>query len=220
MAAEEPRSPKPLGFYVRDTVSGTRLLSISILGRRYTWNFIIADVRAPLLGADFLAHFGLAVDVGHKRLLDTDSRQSLPLAPGPSVPTICSVAPHQYAKLLKEFPDVFKPELCQVPAAPAKHGIYHHIKTKGPPTHTKFWRLPPRRLQEARDTFARMERMGICKKASSQWASPLHMVQKPEHSWRPCGNYRRLNLSTEPDHYPLSKHTGSHGLLSQGQNIL
>ncbi|XP_066967639.1 uncharacterized protein [Macrobrachium rosenbergii] len=154
----------------------TRLLLISILGRRYSWNFVIVDVRTPLLCADSLAHFGLAVDIGRKRLLDTNSCQSIPLAPGPNVPTICSVVPHQYAQLLKEFPDVFKPELRQAPGTPAKHGIYHHIKTKGPPAHARFRRLPPRCLQEAKDAFAEMQRMGICKKASSPWTSPLHMV--------------------------------------------
>nr|BDT63073.1 MAG: reverse transcriptase [Trachysalambria curvirostris nimavirus] len=46
-----------------------------------------------------------------------------------------------------------------------------------------------------------MERMGVCSKASSPWASPLHMVRKSAESWRPCGDYRRLNLITEPDHY-------------------
>ncbi|XP_066978976.1 uncharacterized protein [Macrobrachium rosenbergii] len=111
---------------------GTRLLSNSILGRRYSWDFVVEDIRTPLLGVDNLAHFGLAVEVGRKRLLDTDSCQSLPLATGPSAPTICSIAPHQYAQLLKEVPDIFRPELRQVPRAPAKHGIYHHIKMKGP----------------------------------------------------------------------------------------
>ncbi|XP_066950854.1 uncharacterized protein [Macrobrachium rosenbergii] len=137
--------------------SCTRLLLFSILGRRYKWNFIVADVRTPLLGADFLAHFGLAVNVGCKPLLDTKSCQSLPLLLGPSEPTICSVAPHQYGSLLKEFSEVFKPEFCQVPGAPAKHEIYHHIKTRGPPTHAKFWRLPSQHLQEAKEAFAEME---------------------------------------------------------------
>ncbi|XP_066938892.1 uncharacterized protein [Macrobrachium rosenbergii] len=161
---------------------GTSPLSISILGRRHSWDFFIADVRTPLLGADFFANFGLAVDVGRKRLLDTDSCQSLPLATGPKAPTICSAAPHQYSQLLKEFPDEFRPELRQIAGTPAKHGIYHHIETKGPPAHARFWRLPPRCLQEAKNAFAEMERMGICKKASSLWASLLHMVQKPDGS--------------------------------------
>ncbi|XP_066944599.1 uncharacterized protein [Macrobrachium rosenbergii] len=209
MATEEPRSPEPLGFYVRDTISsrmmlvntgairslfplsredckrsqdpaafltaangspilfyGTSLLLISILGRRYSWNFVVADVGTPLLGVDFLAHFGLAVDIGCKRLLNIDSCQSLLLAMGPSAPTICSVAPHQYSQLLKEFPDVFR----RAPSGtwgPSKTWHLPSHKDEGPPTHARFRRLPPRRLQEAKDAFTEMERMGICKKASS-----------------------------------------------------
>ena len=45
--------------------------------------------------------------------------------------------------------------------------------------------------------------MGICQKASSPWSSPLHIVRKKDGSIRPCGDYRRLNTKTEPDHYPL-----------------
>ncbi len=40
---------------------------------------------------------------------------------------------------------------------------------------------------------------GIIRRSSSQLSSPLHMVQKKDGSWRPCGDY----LQTVEDKYPL-----------------
>ena len=48
-----------------------------------------------------------------------------------------------------------------------------------------------------------MEKQGLCQKASSPWASPLHIVVKKDGTIRPCSDYRRLNNITEADHYPL-----------------
>ena len=68
---------------------------------------------------------------------------------------------------------------------------------------SRFRRLAPDKLHAAKQTFAELERLGICQKAPSPWASPLHIVVKKDGSLRPCGDYRRLNMQTEPDHYPL-----------------
>jgi hypothetical protein len=49
-----------------------------------------------------------------------------------------------------------------------------------------------------------MEQDGVICCSTSPWASPLHMVEKADGGWRPCGGFRRLNLVTKPDSYPLS----------------
>ena len=38
-------------------------------GRTFSWTFLLADVALPIIGADFLKHFGLLVNLGEMRLL-------------------------------------------------------------------------------------------------------------------------------------------------------
>ncbi len=59
------------------TVYGEKLISVNLgLRRQFDWVFIIADVRHAIIGADFLQHFQLLVDISGKRLLDNDTKLS------------------------------------------------------------------------------------------------------------------------------------------------
>ena len=62
--------------------------------------------------------------------------------------------------------------------------------------------LPKPSVAATCDILREMEPMGVCTKPSSPWAAPLHMTPKTDGTWRPCGNYRRLNNVTEADKYP------------------
>ncbi|XP_068227132.1 uncharacterized protein [Palaemon carinicauda] len=170
-------------------------LALSFGSTKYNWKFLVAEVTSPMLGADFLSHFQLLVDVAHRWLVNSDSYSSTTFQPDPSDLALhISVPTDAYTHLLRSYQEVFRPELCQMPTVSAKHGIYHHIRTMGPPVFARFRHLAQDCLAAPKQMFAEMEEMSLCPKASSSWLSHLHIVLKKGGSLRLCGDYRCLNM--------------------------
>ena len=148
------------------------------LKRNYTWTFIVADIKQPILGANFLIHYNLLVDLQGRCL--RDMRTGLAIHP-----TLSSIKPlllnridcirNEYTKLLDQFPELTRPT---TKGETVKRGITHKIGTKGHPFFARLRRLAPDKLVTAKREFDEMIKLGVIELGDSEWSSALHMVPK------------------------------------------
>lgn len=170
-------------------VYGEVLLKVNLgLRREFSWTFLIAEVTSGIIGADFICHHDLLIDLKRKRLIDNTTRLEaagiLARSSEYSIKTFSTDSP--YAELLAKFPLITR---LAPPGTVTQSTVYHRIETTGQPTFARPRRLPPDKLQAARAEFEHLMQLGICRPSSSNWASPLHMVKKADGTWRPFADY-------------------------------
>jgi hypothetical protein len=108
---------------------GTYTMQVNFgLRRLFSWPFIIADVTQPNIGADFLHHHNIMVDLKKRRLLDGTTGLTvagiLSSNPSTGLSTINRSSVDQYSAVLREFPTVTKQ---QIDRATTHHDVEHDI---------------------------------------------------------------------------------------------
>ena len=210
---------------------GSFVGTIKVSGRDWVHRFYVADVDERILGSDFIQRFGLVIypeepfirphlgdDAFFPGSSSTEESRVAATAAGypkkgaagtrPPGPCVLDAAGTKAmfsvnrieADFREEFRDVFSSGFSGMQPL---HGVEHRIETTAGPCAARARRLSPEKLQQVKHEFEAMERLGIVRRSSSPWASPLVCVQKPDGSVRPCGDYRLLNSVTKKDRYAL-----------------
>lgn len=111
---------------------GSKLLRLDFGVRMFFWEFCIADVTQPILGADFLAQFALAVNVCRQVIVHLESLETISCCCASCAPvcvTTAASSTNKFASLLDE-----RPALTTLMFRIDKplHGVYHHIQMTPP----------------------------------------------------------------------------------------
>jgi hypothetical protein len=112
-----------------------------------------------------------------------------------------SATPPAIQMVLTEFADVFTE-----PEGLPPHRLYDHAITLEPdarPPNSKPYRYSPLQKDEIERQVTEMLRSGIISHSMSPYAAPVLLVKKKDGSWRFCIDYRRLNLATVKNKFPL-----------------
>lgn len=71
------------------------------------------------------------------------------------------------------------------------------------PIKQKQYELNPKLLEVAHQEVDKMLEQGIIQPSTSDLCTPFIMVKKPDGSWRPCLDLRKLNSVILGDNYPI-----------------
>jgi hypothetical protein len=119
----------------------------------------------------------------------------------PAAATTDSAVPPKIQLVLTEFADVFAEPKGLPPSRQYDHAITLEADAK--PPNSKPYHYSPLQKDEIERQVTEMLHSGVIAHSMSPYAAPVLLVKKKDGSWRFCIDYRRLNLATVKNKFPL-----------------
>ncbi len=120
---------------------------------------------------------------------------------------ICALLGHLDECQCEQLVDIIHSYSSLFSDTPSCTGLIEHDIDIGdsPPIKQRFYRMTPEKREILESEVTYMLTNGLAEPSSSAWASPCLLVKKPDASFRPCTDFRKVNAITKPDSYPLPR---------------
>ncbi len=106
----------------------------------------------------------------------------------------------QLVDLIKSYPGLFGD-------TPTCTNLIEHDVDVGDakPIAQRFYRVSPEKRKILESEVDYMLVNGLAVPSTSSWSSPCLLVSKPDGTFRPCTDFRKINAVTKPDSFPLPR---------------
>lgn len=123
--------------------------------------FTIAKVEHPIIGADFLQHFDLLVDIRRRKICDRETFLEVSVISSKIDKEVTAIKTTTVNHdVLADSKDLLT---SSHKLGSPSHNVKHHIDTQGPPICERARRLAPDKLKIAKAEFEFMCEQGICR---------------------------------------------------------
>ena len=107
--------------------------------------------------------------------------------------------------IVMRYQDVFKLELGRDGAANVEPFVIDLINEEEMPRMQRARRFAPLQMQFLHEHVKALLHMGVVRRSSSAYGSPVVLARKKDGTWRMCVDLRRINANTRPMRWPLPK---------------
>ena len=183
-------------------------LELRLAGRIVEQDFLVArGVGVPILGVDFLRKNSIVIDVA-RRVLELEG-VAIPFdgGGGPKSVGFHSEDPEKFEQALKRTLDGFSDIIGQDGNYSGgthliEHDIILHNDT---PVHVRPRPVPFHLRDVVQNQISKMLELGVIKKSTSPWSSPILLVPKANGKYRFCVDFRQVNSKSVRDILPVPR---------------
>ena len=106
-----------------------------------------------------------------------------------------------------ELVNIIKGYPCLFADTPSRtHLLEHDIDVgEAQPVRQRFYRMSPDKREHLEAEVKYVLENNIAEPCASSWSSPCLLVKKPDGTFRPCTDLRKVNQMTKPDSFPLPR---------------